>query len=192
VGEASELDVALRFAAVLEELGIEYALGGSLASSLQGEPRSTNDVDFAVRLEAHHVTPLVARLAPDFVVDESSLRDAIRHGRSTQVYFLPFVLKIDVFVRGASAFDRSEFARRVPVHIAGHARLYAASAEDNLLRKLLWFRDGGGVSDRQWRDVLGILRVSGPGLDHRYLQQWAVRLGVKDLLERAVAQATLE
>jgi hypothetical protein len=138
VGEASELDVALRFAAVLEELGIEYALGGSLASSLQGEPRSTNDVDFAVRLEEHHVTPLVARLGPDFVVDESSLRDAVRRGRSTQVYFLPFVLKIDVFARGASAFDRSEFARRVPVQVAERGRLYAASAEDNLLRKLVW------------------------------------------------------
>ena len=72
------------------------------------------------------------------------------------------------------------------MRIAGRERLYAASAEDYLLRKLLWFRDGGGVSNRPWRDVLGILRVSGPGLDRLYLQQWAVRLGVKDLLDRGV------
>jgi hypothetical protein len=100
-----------------------------------------------------------------------------------------FVLKIDVFVRGASAFDRSEFARRVPVRLAEGGRLYAASAEDNLLRKLLWFRDGGGVSDRQWRDVLGILRVSGPSLDRSYLQLWAGRLGVTDLMNQAFGQA---
>ena len=75
------------------------------------------------------------------------------------------------------------------MRIAERGRLYAASAEDNLLRKLLWFRDCGGVSDRQWRDVLGILRVSGPGLDRSYLQQWAGRLGAGDLLDQAFAQA---
>jgi hypothetical protein len=189
VDEASELDVALRVAAVLEDLGIEYALGGSLASSLQGEPRSTNDVDFAVRLEEHQVSPLVARLGPDFVVDEEGLRDAVRRRQSYQIYFLPFVLKIDLFMRGVSAFDRSEFARRVPVRVGERGRLYAASPEDNLLRKLLWFRDGGGVSDRQWRDVLGILRVSGAGLDRPYLQHWAMQLRVSDLLDEAFAQA---
>jgi hypothetical protein len=192
VGEASELDVALRFAAVLEGLGIEYALGGSLASSLQGEPRSTNDVDFAVRIEEHHVAPLVAALGPDFVVDEAGLRDAVRRRGSYQIYFLPFVLKIDVFVRGAEAFDRSEFARRVSVRVGERGSLHAAAAEDNLLRKLLWFREGGGVSDRQWRDVLGILRVSGAGLDRAYLRQWAVHLGVTDLLDQALAQADRE
>jgi hypothetical protein len=189
MGDLDEYGVALRMAAVLDELGIEYTLGGSLASSLHGEPRSTNDIDFAVRLEPQHVAALVDRLGPEFVVDQDALLEAVRLERTYQVYFLPFVLKIDLFMRGAAPFDRSEFARRIHVDVGGHQRLYAATAEDSLLRKLVWFREGGGVSDRQWRDVLGILRVSGSGLDRAYLEHWAGQLGVRDLLKQAFGQA---
>jgi hypothetical protein len=77
VGELDEYAVALRVAAVLEELGIDYTLGGSLASSLHGEPRATNDVDFAVRLEERHVAPLVERLGPDFAIDPDALRNLV-------------------------------------------------------------------------------------------------------------------
>lgn len=189
MAELDEYGVALRIAAVLDELGIEYALGGSLASSLFGEPRSTNDVDFAVKLAEHHVAQLVERLGPEFVVDEEGLREAVRLRGSHNIYFLPLVLKIDLFVRGATPFDRSELARRVRVRVGERGSLYAASPEDTLLRKLVWFREGGEVSDRQWRDVLGVLRVSAIGLDRQYLERWATELGVRDLLERAFDQA---
>lgn len=184
-----EYQVALRVASVLEALGIEYTLGGSLASALHGEPRSTNDVDFAVRLEPRHVGPFVEQLGGDFVVDEDSLREAVRLGRSCQVYFLPLALKVDLFVRGSAPLDRSEFARRVRVQLGDQDSLYAATPEDSVLRKLLWFNDGGRVSDRQWRDVLGILRVSGAELDRDYLERWATQLGVGELLQQALAQA---
>lgn len=189
VPDLDEYGVALRVAAVLDQLGIEYALGGSLATSLQGEPRATNDVDFAVRLEEHQVAELVERLGSDFVIDEERLRTAVRQQRSHQFYFLPLVLKIDFFVRGATPFDRSEFARRIRVPLGEHGSLCAASPEDNLLRKLVWFRDGGEVSDRQWRDILGVLRVSGTRLDRAYLERWAAELNVSDLLLRALTQA---
>lgn len=187
VADLDEYAVALRVAAVFDELGIEYTLGGSLASSLQGEPRSTNDVDFAVNLAEAQVPRLVECLGADFVVDADALRAAVKAGRSCQMYFLPVVLKIDLFMRGATAFDRMEFARRVRVPLGEHT-LYAASPEDNLLRKLLWFRDGGEVSDRQWRDILGIIRVSGASLDRAYLARWADQLGVSGLLSRALGQ----
>jgi Nucleotidyl transferase AbiEii toxin, Type IV TA system len=183
-----EYAVALRVAAALEELGVEYTLGGSLASSIHGEPRSTNDIDFAVRLEEQHVARFVERLGSDFVLEEDALREAIRFGRSYAMYFLPYVLKIDLFVRGGAPFDRSEFARRVRVPIGLHASVYAATAEDSLLRKLVWFQDGGRVSDRQWRDVLGILRITGSALDRIYLERWADQLGVRDLLKQAFEQ----
>lgn len=189
MAELDEYGVALRVAAVLDELGIEYTLGGSLASSLHGEPRSTNDVDFAVRLREQQIPDLIDRLGSAFVADEESFREAVRAARSYQVYFLPLALKIDLFIRGAEPFDRSEFARRVRVPIGQRGSLYAASLEDSVLRKLMWFRDGGNVSDRQWRDVLGLLRASATDLDRAYLEHWAIALGVQDLLAQALAQA---
>ncbi len=189
VTDIDEYGVALRVATVLDELGIDYTLGGSLASSLHGEPRSTNDVDFAVRLQESQIPALIGRLGPEFVIDEEGLRAAMRAGRACQIYFLPIALKIDLFVRGAAAFDRSEFARRVRVPVGERGTLYAASLEDSLLRKLVWFRLGGEVSDRQWRDVLGLVRAAATGVDRAYLERWASELGVSDLLARALERA---
>lgn len=187
--DLDEYGVALRVATVLDELGIEYTLGGSLASSIHGEPRSTNDVDFAVKLHEHQIPRLVERLGSQFVIDENGLRNAVRSGRSYQIYFLPLALKIDFFIRGATPFDRSEFTRRVRVYVGERGSLYAASLEDSLLRKLVWFREGGEVSDRQWRDVLGLLRASTTEPDRAYLERWAIELGVRDLLSQALNQA---
>jgi len=189
VSEAEDqLAVALKVARALEMLGIEYLIGGSLASSLQGEPRATNDIDFAVRLHERQVGALVARLGPDFVVDEESLRDAARRGGSENLIYLPMVLKIDFFVRGGRPFDESELSRRERISIGGETA-YVATPEDTVLRKLVWFRMGDEVSDRQWRDVLGVLRLRGPKLDWVYLESWAPKLGVEDLLARARGQA---
>jgi hypothetical protein len=189
VADHDEYGVALRVATALESLDIDYTLGGSLASSLQGEPRSTNDVDFAVRLEEHHVSPLIERLGPDFVADAEDLRAAVRQRRSYQVFYLPLVLKIGLFVRGSVPFDDSEFARRIRVQVDERGSLFAATPEDSLLRKLVWFRQGGEVSDLQWRDVLGLIRAPSAGLDRAYLDRWGTELGVRDLLARAFDQA---
>jgi hypothetical protein len=181
------VEVALAVAHALERIGVDYALGGSVATSLQGEPRSTNDIDFAVRLTALNVEPFIKALGPDFEVDDEALREAIGKRRSANIFHLPSMTKIDLFIRGAEDFDESEFTRRVRIEIQPHKALFVASTEDNFLRKLCWFRMGGETSDRQWRDLLGLLRVSGAGLDLIYLRQWAELLGVADLLERALA-----
>ncbi|MBI5543461.1 MAG: hypothetical protein HY901_06200 [Deltaproteobacteria bacterium] len=182
-------EVALRVARALEAAGIEYALGGSVASGIQGEPRATNDVDFAVRLAEHQVAPLAKALGPEFVVDQEGLREAARHRRSDNIFFLPSAFKIDLFVRGGEPFDDSELSRRRLLPIRGEERAWVATPEDNILRKLAWFRKGGEVSDRQWRDVLGILRLPGQTIDWGYLRRWSPRLGVEDLLQRAERQA---
>lgn len=181
-------DVALRVARALETAGVRYALGGSVATSLQGEPRSTNDIDFAVQLEAGKVPALVAALGPEFSVDEQALLEAITRRRSANVYFLPLVTKVDLFIRGHEPFDLSELDRCQRVVIQpGQPPIAIASAEDNLLRKLKWFRQGNEVSDLQWRDIIGLLRISGGQMDGQYLDRWAKELGVADLLARARA-----
>ncbi len=86
-------------------------------------------------------------------------------------------------------FDDSEFARRREVTVADGATLCVKSPEDTVLRKLCWYRDGGEVSDRQWRDVVGVLRLSATGLDLDYLRLWAQQLNVATLLERAQRDA---
>jgi len=178
-------DAAGRVAQAVDRLGVDYVLGGSLASSLHGDPRMTNDIDFAARLLLRHVDPLLAMLGSDFSVDPDSLRDAIRRQASDNLIFMPTITKVDVFVRGAHPFDDSEFARRCRMVLPGGAEAWVSSPEDSILRKLMWFRLGDEVSERQWRDVLGMLRQGQGRLDDAYLDRWAPLLTVADLLQRA-------
>jgi len=182
--------VALRVADAIEAAKGSYFVGGSLASSLQGEPRATNDIDIVLELPLGRIGEFVAALGEDFEVDVDMLRDALLHGRSCNIFYLPFVMKVDLFAVGPSPYDEVEFARRRRVQVRSTGQtLLIKSPEDTVLRKLLWYREGGGVSERQWRDVIEVLRVSGGGMDRSYLQQWSQRLGIEDSLERARSQA---
>lgn len=185
------LDIALVVAHAIEAAGGRYFVGGSLASSLQGEPRATNDIDIVVDLPLGRCRALVQALGADFEVDEAQLRQAIADERTCNIFYLPLVTKIDLFGLGTSPFDESEFARRREVVIrATGEKLWFKSPEDTVLRKLLWFREGGAVSTKQWRDVVQVLRVSGASMDRAYLDVWAVRLGLREPLARAAADAT--
>ena len=182
--------VAMRVADAIEAAKGSYFVGGSLASSLQGEPRATNDVDIVLELPLGRISEFVALLGEDFEVDVDMLRDALLHGRSCNIFYLPVVMKVDLFAVGPSPYDEVEFARRRRVQVRSTGEtLLIKSPEDTVLRKLLWYREGGGVSERQWRDVVEVLRVSGGGMDRGYLAQWSGRLGISDLLERARSQA---
>ena len=182
-------DVALRVAVALETIGVPYLLGGSLASSLQGEPRATNDIDLVIDMAVGKVPAFAAALGADFDVDQEALADAINRRRSWNIYFLPLVMKIDLFQKGTGPFDDSEFARRRPFQLAPDKTLFVKSAEDSVVRKLLLFRAGGEVSTNQWRDVVEILRVGGASLDHDYLGNWTALLGLAPLFERARNEA---
>jgi len=188
--EPDVLDIALCVARAIERCGGEYFVGGSLASSLQGEPRATNDIDFILTLPIGKIEALKEELGSDFEVDVDMLRTALLTASTANAFYLPLVLKIDFFGRGYEPFDESEFSRRRAVQIrpSGETLMVKAS-EDTVLRKLLWYRAGGEVSDRQWRDIQSVLRISGDQMDESYLNSWAERLTVDDLLRKARGQS---
>jgi hypothetical protein len=186
---ADPIDVALRVAGALEQVGADYFVGGSFASSLDGEPRATNDIDFVIDLKVGRIADFVAALGTDFEVDVDMLTDAVLHGRSANAFYLPLVLKIDFFGHSHGPYDDSEFDRRRAVVVREGRTIFVKSPEDTILRKLQWFRAGGEVSDRQWRDIIGVLRAQQNTLDLAYLRDWAPRLGVADLLDLARSEA---
>ena len=181
------------FVAELERLGVGYQIGGSVASSAHGVPRSTNDVDVVVDLRAEHVGPLCAALRSAYYADEELVADAVTRRSCANLIHLASGFKVDLFVRGESEYDKSAMERGVwrGLGEAASAKTFRLStAEDVLLRKLLWYRSGGEVSERQWGDVLGVLRLRQASLDWAYLRRWADQLGLDDLLARAELQAS--
>jgi hypothetical protein len=175
----------------LEALGVPYHIGGSYASSIHGVPRQTHDVDLIVDPRAEHLAALVARLEGEFYVEPEMLAEALVHRSSCNLVHLKTGVKVDLFVKGASAFDRAEFEHRqlVPLVIGSQQHsVFVKSAEDTVLRKLLWYELGGRASDRQWSDLLGIVRTQGDRLDLPYLRRWADELGLRELLDELVRQ----
>ncbi len=160
-----------------------------MATSIQGEPRSTNDVDIVAELNSAQVQPFITALGSDFEVDAEALLKAIAHRSSWNLFHLPSALKVDLFITKSGPFDRSELERRRRIEVLPGVSLFIKSPEDSVLRKLHWFRQGGEQSDRQWRDVVEVLRVSADAIDPAYLREWAVHLGVNDLLEKAQLKA---
>ena len=175
----------------LERLGISYAVGGSLASSLHGVMRSTLDVDNVADMRLEHIQALVAALSKDFYADDEMMRDAIEHQSSFNLIHYETAFKVDIFIRKSRPFDEMQLERRRMSVIATDPEqsIYVTSPEDVILSKLEWYRMGGEVSDRQWRDILGVLKTRSGELDLDYLHTWAKELNVSDLLERALKQA---
>lgn len=180
--------------AALERLQVPYYLGGSIASSAYGVARATLDVDLVASLTQEHVAPLTEMLSPAFYVDSSMISDAVRRHSCFNVIHLATMFKVDVFVVKNRMYDLTALQRirRDSLDLENPDRqFYLASPEDVVLNKLEWFRLGDEVSERQWRDVIGVLAVQGSSLDREYLHRWAAELGVADLLERACREAEI-
>lgn len=185
------IHVALLVADALDACSIRYAVGGSVASSISGEPRSTLDVDVVVAMRDQDVDPFVNALGSGFYVDPDALRRAVRDRSHANAVHHQTSVKVDLFIEGGSAIDADLLARRQRVQVSTDPdrHLYVHAPEDILLQKLRWYRLGGEKSDRQWRDALGILIVQKDRLDETYLTRGARVLNVTDLLERARREA---
>lgn len=179
-------------AEVLEQLGVEYHLGGSVASSLYGMARPTQDIDLVANLQPSHVKRFVAFLKQDYYVDEDMVRDAIRYHSSFNIIYYALGIKIDLFIPKLAAFDQEELqhVQYLPLEPGGRA-FPVKSPEILILRKLGWYEMGGRVSQRQWSDLLGILQNQAGSLDLAYLDHWASVLKIDDLLTQALQEAGL-
>lgn len=184
------IDAALLVTAVLEACGVRYTVGGSIASSVSGEPRASIDADIVVDMQPAQVGAFVQGIGTEFYVDADALRRAIGTRSSTNLVHRRSGIKVDLFVAG-SELDARQLERRQLIQVASDPDrfLYVHSPEDILIQKLHWYRAGNEGSDRQWRDVLAILLVQGTRLDREYVTMMAARVGLTDLLERAYREA---
>jgi hypothetical protein len=186
--------VMLLVTGVLERLEIPYLIGGSIASSLHGHARSTQDVDIIADLQAEHVPAIVAALRDAFYLDETAIRDAVQRRATFNVIHLNTMFKVDVFVAGDQPSTRRELERRRPftLELDPPEAVMVASPEDVIVQKLSWFRLGDHISERQWDDAMNVLGVRGKHLDRDYMRELAAEMEVSDLLARLLREADLE
>lgn len=180
--------VTLKVANAFKSLGIPYLIGGSFASAVHGVVRATMDADLVADIQSSQVSSLVALLEKEFYTDNEMILAAIRHKGSFNLIHLETMFKVDVFILKQRPFDINQMQRRIaqPMGDSLADQAYFCTAEDIILAKLEWYRAGGEISERQWRDILGVLELQGDRLDYDYLKKWAIALKVEDLLQRAI------
>jgi len=180
-------------AEVFEQLGIHYAVVGSVAGLTHGFSRLTMDVDVVAFFQESQAVEFARLLEDRYYVDEIMIRDAVRHRRSFNILHNETGLKIDIFIPEASGWNLEVTHRREPETMDdAQPSFWVQSAEDLVLSKLRWFRATNETSDRQWNDVLGVLKMQCFDIDIDYMQKWAPEIDVADLLERALDESGLK
>ena len=179
---------------VFKTLNIAYYIGGSVASSAYGIARTTMDVDLVADLKVNHVESFAKLLESEYYLDVDTIVDAIRRRSSFNLVHLETMLKVDIFIRKRDEYDSEVFRRKREdvLDVENETcKFYLSSPEDIVIKKLQWFRMGGEVSERQWGDVVGVLKVQKNSLDIEYLRHWSSRLGFGDLLDKAIGDSEL-
>jgi hypothetical protein len=164
------IEITLLVIAALERLGIRYLIGGSLASTIYGEPRATRDADILADVRPEHAQPLCEMLESEFNISPEAIQHALTHRRSFNAIHYQSLFKVDVFVPKNRLFEEQEFQRRA-LHVVARnpdKQAYVASVEDIILAKLDWYRQENEVSEQQWRDVIGIFKANQGRLDITY------------------------
>lgn len=184
------IQITVKVTTVLEGLGVPYLITGSLASTLHGMVRTTQDSDIVAELQPEHIHPFVKALQDEFYIDDEMMVAAVAQRSSFNIIHRESMFKVDVFISRQRSFEKMQFsrARRETLSKEPEAQALVSTPEDTLLAKLEWYRMGGEVSERQWRDVLGVLKVQAGALDLDYLRRMAKELNVEDLLDRALSE----
>ena len=181
-----------RLLALLDRMKIPYLVGGSVASSAHGVPRTTLDVDLVVDLRPEQIEEFAGELRGDFYADAEMIREAFARGRAANLIHLGTAWKFDLFPLQRDEYSRTSFARRSFREVRPDGKeaveCAVASAEDTILRKLEWYRAGGETSERQWGDLRGVCQAARDRLDLAYMRKWAAELKVGDLLESLLSE----
>jgi hypothetical protein len=174
-----------------ERFGIDYCIGGSVASSAYGIARATMDIDLIAKIETKHVDNLVKTLEKNYYIDAGMITNAIQEKSSFNLIHLETMIKVDVFILRDQPYDLKAFDRRQTDTLDEESarKFYLSSPEDVILSKLQWYHLGGRLSQQQWKDVLGVLKVQGDRLDLKYLKYWASKLNLSDLLNSSFNDA---
>jgi len=172
----------------LTELGIDYMMTGSVVSSLQGEPRSSHDVDLVIVMRPDAIAGMVQAFPPpNYFLSEEAIRDALQHRSMFNLLSLNDGEKVDFWILTDEPFDQSRFARKRLANMQG-LELQVSAPEDTILMKLRWARMSGG-SEKQFTDALRVYEVQGNCLDQDYMNHWAIQLGIEDLWQRVRTEA---
>jgi hypothetical protein len=194
--QKNEITVALEpVINAFNDLGLSYYIGGSIASSAYGIARSTLDVDLILELDTSLIQPLVNKLKGEYYIDSEMIIDAIKKKTSFNIIHLKSMLKIDVFILKDQLYSKKAFDRKVKDKLDDEAEsinIYLCSPEDIILHKLEWFKSGGEVSERQWLDILGVIKIQFEKLDNDYLKMWGKKIGVFSLLEKSFSECNID
>lgn len=186
------IELALLIAGILDSLNIIYFVGGSVATSLWGESRATLDVDIVADLQLDNIKDFILKIEPLFYVSETAIVQAIIEQSSFNLIHFNTSEKIDIFIPNQNPLIRQEISRRTLQKVSeNNDYLYLATPEDMILQKLIWYRQGNQISERQWRDILGVLKVQSHNLDLNYLTLWAEKENLADFLQKALKESGL-
>lgn len=186
------LSLAIIITDKLDQLNIPYFIGGSVASSLWGEPRSTLDLDIVADFSIDKIPDFLELIKLEFYVNEDAIKQAIFNQSSFNLIHFETVEKIDIFIPLLTSLSKQEMNRRRLQEIEEYGKsIYFCSPEDIILQKLIWYRLGNEISERQWRDVLGVLKTQSQDLDLKYLWDNALSENISNLLQKALEEAGL-
>jgi hypothetical protein len=190
VNDQNDLEILKDFVQVLENLGIRYALGGSIASSFYGKVRFTADADITVEPFIRSADKLYQSLKSAFYISEDAMYQALKARTSFNIIHLQTSFKIDVFICKDIPFQIQmlQHPRKLQLSRSIDKLFSVVSPEDIILLKLLWFQSSGRASEKQWADILGVLKIQYDKLDYDYLKKWAVSLELSELLEKALSE----
>ncbi len=168
-----------------EKLGIRYFITGSMGSIYYGEPMFTNDIYVVVDIDECHVPGLVRSFPEDeFYISEDAIHDAIRHKRQFNIIHPSSGLKIDVIVSKKDDFDNSRFERIHRISPVENTEANLSSPEDVIIMKMKFYKEG--ESEKHIRDITGMLKVSEGIIDRKYIEDWADRLGLRDIWDAII------